>query len=163
VREHLCRHSCYSGDVFLSCSVDTKQSNGEGGCTVRTKYNHYKKFSILRPLTCDPCSKTASKVILQHLLRLFCLTAAGFEVIFHMGCTNYSNTLLTQNIFLTPAFSISLSRFQFQNPKTSNLNLTHDLKSNLLIPSLKISIPPLITTLNMNQTLKPPISISPST
>ena len=29
----------YSGAVFLSCSVDTKQSSGEGGCTVRTKYN----------------------------------------------------------------------------------------------------------------------------
>ena len=28
-----------SGVVFLSCSVDTKQSSGEGGCTVRTKYN----------------------------------------------------------------------------------------------------------------------------
>ena len=27
----------YSGAVFLSCSVDTKQSSGEGGCTVRTK------------------------------------------------------------------------------------------------------------------------------
>ena len=31
--------SCYSGAVFLSCSVDTKQSSGEGGCIVRTKYN----------------------------------------------------------------------------------------------------------------------------
>ena len=29
----------YSGAVFLSWSVDTKQSSGERGCTIRTKYN----------------------------------------------------------------------------------------------------------------------------
>ncbi len=29
----------YSGAVFLSCSADTKQSSGERGCTIRTKYN----------------------------------------------------------------------------------------------------------------------------
>jgi len=29
----------YFTAVILSCSRDTKQSSGEGGCTVRTKYN----------------------------------------------------------------------------------------------------------------------------
>jgi len=37
VKEHCCRRGCIS--ELLSCLLnDTKQSSGEGGCTVRTKY-----------------------------------------------------------------------------------------------------------------------------
>jgi len=39
VKEHCYRRGCISELFSLSCSRDTKQSTGEGGCTVRTKYN----------------------------------------------------------------------------------------------------------------------------
>jgi len=38
VKEHCYRCGCISELFSLSCSRDTKQSSGEGGCTVRTQY-----------------------------------------------------------------------------------------------------------------------------
>jgi len=46
--------------VILSCSRDTKQSSGEGGCTVHTKYN-VNALCILPPqMSSNPLEMTVA-------------------------------------------------------------------------------------------------------
>ena len=66
----------YSGAVFLSWSVDTKQSSGERGCTIRTKYNvnafvQNASTSLQTPLKW-PLQNSTSFVVFSNPIDSFC-------------------------------------------------------------------------------------------